>query len=64
MNIKAKRFSPLTDSEFRAAGERSLLMKQWLLPASLLPRIGFRDNQADRVLIEPFEASFALQIPK
>jgi hypothetical protein len=28
----------------------------------LLPRIGFRDNQADRVLIESFEAAFALQI--
>jgi hypothetical protein len=30
--------------------------------AALLPRIGFRANQADRVLIESFEAAFALQI--
>jgi hypothetical protein len=29
---------------------------------ALFPRIGFRDNQADRVLIESFEAAFALQI--
>jgi hypothetical protein len=28
----------------------------------LLPRIGFGDDNADRVLIEPFEAPFALQV--
>ena len=28
----------------------------------LLPRIGFRDNQADGVLIESLEPAFALQI--
>ena len=28
----------------------------------LFPRIGLRDNQADRVLIQSFEAAFALQI--
>jgi len=28
----------------------------------LLPRIGFHGNQANRVLIESFEAAFALQI--
>jgi hypothetical protein len=32
------------------------------LMRALFPRIGFRDNQADRVLIESFEAAFALQI--
>ena len=38
------------DLEFRA------------LLRTLFPRIGFRDNQADGVLIEAFEAAFALKI--
>jgi hypothetical protein len=38
------------------------LRKVWSLVSLLLPRIGFRDNQANRVLIKSLETAFALQI--
>jgi hypothetical protein len=40
----------------------SLVLGIWSLVALLFPRIGFRDNQANRVLIKPLETAFALQI--
>jgi hypothetical protein len=40
----------------------SLVLGIWSLVALLLPRIGFRDNQADGVLIKSLETAFALQI--
>src|SRR5215212_4674669 len=39
----------------------SLVLGIWSLLPLLLPRIGFRDNQAHRVLIKSFKAAFALQ---
>jgi hypothetical protein len=40
----------------------SLVLGIWSLMPLLVPRIGFRDNQANRVLIKSLETAFALQI--
>jgi len=39
-----------------------LVLGIWSFVSALFPWIGLRDNNTDRVLIESFEAAFALQI--
>jgi hypothetical protein len=54
--------------DFAASSESTAFMSFWMNPIRrplvplLLPRIGFRDNQANRVLVKSLETAFALQI--
>jgi hypothetical protein len=54
--------------DFAASSESTAFMSFWMNPIRrplvplLFPRIGFRDNQANRVLIKSLETAFALQI--
>ena len=51
--------------DFAASSDSTAFTRFWMIPIQLMPLLSWiclGDNQADRVLIESFEAAFALQI--